>query len=129
MWNFADLRSYLVPLAEKLLGDVDKIVFAREFDVKDWLAPAHTRLCQRKEPLTSEEASKLGVDSLLLINRIQGEKLAAVTDFARCHNHPDSPIRCYHCSTQFDRPDDTMQDSVVGKKVRTWIQSGCVFAT
>ncbi|KAF8598499.1 hypothetical protein BDV93DRAFT_413627, partial [Ceratobasidium sp. AG-I] len=70
-WNFADLRTYLIPLAEKVLSDVDKIVFAREFDVKDWLAPAHTRLCQRKEPPNSEEASKLGVGSLLLILRIR----------------------------------------------------------
>ncbi|KAF8598504.1 hypothetical protein BDV93DRAFT_416558, partial [Ceratobasidium sp. AG-I] len=72
-WNFADLRAYLIPLAEKVLSDVDKIIFAREFDVKDWLVPAHTKLCQRAEALTSEEALKLGVESLLLIFRIREE--------------------------------------------------------
>ncbi|KAF8600059.1 hypothetical protein BDV93DRAFT_398060, partial [Ceratobasidium sp. AG-I] len=72
-WNFSELRAYLIPLAEKVLNDVDKIAFAREIDVKDWLAPVLTRLCQRKEPLNSEEAFKLGVDSLLLVSRIREE--------------------------------------------------------
>ncbi|KAJ1305368.1 hypothetical protein OPQ81_000383 [Rhizoctonia solani] len=60
MWNFFDLRSFLLPLAEKHLNDIDKILFAREFDIKDWLAPAHIRLCQRQEKLTTEDARKLG---------------------------------------------------------------------
>ncbi|KAF8600049.1 hypothetical protein BDV93DRAFT_410939, partial [Ceratobasidium sp. AG-I] len=70
-WEFSELRAYLLPLAEKVLNDVDKIAFSREFDVKDWLSPALTKLCQRKEPLTSEEASKLGVENLLLVSRIR----------------------------------------------------------
>ncbi|QRW20917.1 The BTB (BR-C, ttk and bab)/POZ (Pox virus and Zinc finger) domain [Rhizoctonia solani] len=41
MWNFSALRAYLLPLAEKNLGDVDKIAFAGEFGIKNWLAPAH----------------------------------------------------------------------------------------
>ncbi|KAG9085624.1 hypothetical protein FRC06_003530 [Ceratobasidium sp. 370] len=72
-WNFKDLRSYLLPLAEKELNDVDKIVFAREFDIKAWLAPAHTKLCQRAEPITTDEAEKLGIHSLLLISRLREE--------------------------------------------------------
>ncbi|QRW14298.1 The BTB (BR-C, ttk and bab)/POZ (Pox virus and Zinc finger) domain [Ceratobasidium sp. AG-Ba] len=72
-WNFEDLRSFLLPLAEKELSDIDKIIFAREFDIKDWLAPAHVRLCQREEPLSSEEANKLGAQSLLLILRTREE--------------------------------------------------------
>ncbi|CAE6492420.1 unnamed protein product [Rhizoctonia solani] len=70
MWNFADLRTFLLPLAEKHLSDIDNILFAREFDIKDWLAPAHIRLCERQEKLTTEEARKLGVDSILLVARV-----------------------------------------------------------
>ncbi|CAE6432855.1 unnamed protein product [Rhizoctonia solani] len=73
MWSFTDLRAFLLPLAEKHLSDIDKILFAREFDIKDWLAPAHIRLCQREEKLTTEEARKLGVDSVLLIARLGGQ--------------------------------------------------------
>ncbi|CAE6436045.1 unnamed protein product, partial [Rhizoctonia solani] len=71
MWNFAELRAYLLPFAERGLSEADKIVFARQFDIKEWLAPAHTRLCQREDHLTTEEARKLGVDSVLFISRMR----------------------------------------------------------
>ncbi|KAH7338064.1 hypothetical protein B0J17DRAFT_660626, partial [Rhizoctonia solani] len=69
--NFSEIRAYLLPLAEKNLDDVDKIVFAREFDIKEWLTPAHMRLCKRESILSTEEASKLGVQSVLLIWRMR----------------------------------------------------------
>ncbi|CUA72022.1 hypothetical protein RSOLAG22IIIB_04883 [Rhizoctonia solani] len=71
MFDFSELRAYLLPLAEKNLDDVDKIVFAREFDIKEWLAPAHIRLCQRDDHLNIEEARKLHVDSVLMISRMR----------------------------------------------------------
>ncbi|EUC54209.1 BTB/POZ domain protein [Rhizoctonia solani AG-3 Rhs1AP] len=71
MWGFSDLRSCLLPLAEKALGDVDKVLLARELGMEGWLAPAHIRLCQRREQLTGEEARKLGMDSVLLIARMR----------------------------------------------------------
>ncbi|CAE6344995.1 unnamed protein product [Rhizoctonia solani] len=71
MFDFSELRAYLLPLAEENLDDVDKIVFAREFDIKEWLAPAHIRLCQRDDYLSIEEARKLQVDSVLMISRMR----------------------------------------------------------
>ncbi|KAG8749024.1 hypothetical protein FRC11_011656, partial [Ceratobasidium sp. 423] len=71
MFDFSDLYAYLLPLAEKNLDDVDKIVFAREFGIKEWAAPAHIRLCKRDSVLSTEEASKLGVESVLLIWRMR----------------------------------------------------------
>ncbi|KAG8744322.1 hypothetical protein FRC10_010302 [Ceratobasidium sp. 414] len=55
-WNFEDLKNYLLPLAEKELGAVDKIVLAREFGISEWLAPAHTELCGRVGSITADEA-------------------------------------------------------------------------
>jgi hypothetical protein len=60
-----------LPLAKKSLDNVDKIVFAREFDIKEWLMPAHVQLCRRDEFLSTEEARKLEVDSVLMISRIR----------------------------------------------------------
>ncbi|CAE6436042.1 unnamed protein product, partial [Rhizoctonia solani] len=71
MWNFSELRAYLLPLAEKHLDDVDKIVFAREFDLNEWFAPAYIRLYQREQHLTIEEAKKLEVESILLISHMR----------------------------------------------------------
>lgn len=67
MWNFADLRDHLLPLAEKVLGDVDKITLARELGIQAWLVPAYVQLCRRPEPLNIDEATKLGIHSLLMI--------------------------------------------------------------
>ncbi|CAE6469460.1 unnamed protein product [Rhizoctonia solani] len=71
MWNFSDLRAYLIPFTETVLGDIDKIVFAREFGIQDWLALAHKNLCERTEPITLEEARKLGIESLVFISRMR----------------------------------------------------------
>ncbi|KAG8715174.1 hypothetical protein FRC09_016842, partial [Ceratobasidium sp. 395] len=79
MWNFTDLRRLLIPLAEKTLDDIDKIVCAREFGVAEWLAPAHVRLCMRDTPLTKEEAVKVGIDSLLIISRLREKALLTHT--------------------------------------------------
>lgn len=73
IWRFSDLRTYLIPLAEKILEDADKIAFAREFNLPEWLSPAHVRLCQRPEPLTREEATRIGIDSVLMISRVREE--------------------------------------------------------
>ncbi|KAG9119744.1 hypothetical protein FRC07_005078 [Ceratobasidium sp. 392] len=68
-WNFEDLRTHLLPLAAKASGDIDRIILARECGIEEWLVPAHTGLCQRMEPFTTEEAVKLGIHSLLLVYR------------------------------------------------------------
>ncbi|KAG8764182.1 hypothetical protein FRC12_008240, partial [Ceratobasidium sp. 428] len=78
-WSFEDLRGYLLPLAEKELNDVDRVVFAREFSIDAWLAPALTKLCQRAEPLTTDEAEKLGIHCLLLISRLREESYRPAT--------------------------------------------------
>ncbi|CAE6439436.1 unnamed protein product [Rhizoctonia solani] len=84
MFNFSELRAHLLPLAEKSLNDVDRIVFAKEFSIKQWLAPAYVRLCQREERLSIEEARKLDVDAdttamtVLACRQIKAAPFAAI---------------------------------------------------
>ncbi|KAG8731933.1 hypothetical protein FRC11_001505 [Ceratobasidium sp. 423] len=92
LFNFLELRAYLLPLAEQNLSDVDKIIFAREFDIKEWLAPAHIRLCERHEPPGVEEARKLGVDSVQMISRMR-EKYRTQDSAAVVNG-----IYCYGCA-------------------------------
>ncbi|KDN37629.1 hypothetical protein RSAG8_10034, partial [Rhizoctonia solani AG-8 WAC10335] len=109
MFNFPELQKYLLPLAEKNLDDVDKIVFAREFDIKEWLAPAHIRLCQREDHLSAEEARKLQVDSVLMISRMRDQyrtrSSAATTGTVYCRNcigvqyYGHGGYTCGHCQT------------------------------
>ncbi|QRV99783.1 The BTB (BR-C, ttk and bab)/POZ (Pox virus and Zinc finger) domain [Ceratobasidium sp. AG-Ba] len=151
-WNFEDLRSFLLPLAEKELSDIDKIIFAREFGIKDWLAPAHVRLCQREEPLSSEEANKLGAQSLLLILRIRDEfhhqpgasNTGASARYciiciggARYTSFNAGSYSCNKCGAVRNTmngpyplvtttPIQT-QTSSIELKVKKWVQDGCVF--
>ncbi|KAG8723991.1 hypothetical protein FRC11_002237 [Ceratobasidium sp. 423] len=104
--RFSELRAYLLPLAEKNLDDVDKIVFAREFEIKEWLAPAHIHLCKRDAVLSPEEARKLEVDSVLLIWRMReqhrGRSSAAAINSFYCRNcvgmtYCGNGYTCEHC--------------------------------
>ncbi|QRV93149.1 The BTB (BR-C, ttk and bab)/POZ (Pox virus and Zinc finger) domain [Ceratobasidium sp. AG-Ba] len=135
-WSFDDLRNYLLPLAEKELNDVDKIVFGREFDIKAWLAPAHSSLCLRNEPITDEEAAKLGTNSVALISRLReelrqgtvppGNKTCcgcagySVNDGAEEH-------KCHKCggtSHVLTRGSDQPNRDAIVEKVQKWVDDG-----
>ncbi|KDN37630.1 hypothetical protein RSAG8_10035, partial [Rhizoctonia solani AG-8 WAC10335] len=94
MFNFSELRKYLLSFAKEHLDDIDKVTFATEFDIKEWLAPAHIRLCQRQEALSLEEVSRLGIESVLIISHMREQH--------RNQNRTGAllPTRyyCYSCS-------------------------------
>ncbi|EUC67584.1 BTB domain protein [Rhizoctonia solani AG-3 Rhs1AP] len=115
LFNFSELRAYLLPLAEKSLGDVDKIVFAREFGIEEWLVPAYTQLCQREERLSVEEARKLEVDSVLMISHLREQYRSmsghgvALSDTYYCYKigcgsrmSYGRNARCGNCQTSLD---------------------------
>ncbi|KAG8744327.1 hypothetical protein FRC10_010307 [Ceratobasidium sp. 414] len=125
MWHFAELCAYLKPLAERVLNDVDKIVFAREFKVAEWLAPAHARLCLREEKITAEEAEKLGLSSLLYISRFREENPRKGNGSARCPSC--NYTTCRYCgSTLTSQPGALPVEDTVKQNVQTWLDGGCV---
>ncbi|EUC67652.1 BTB/POZ domain protein [Rhizoctonia solani AG-3 Rhs1AP] len=148
MFNFSELRAYLLPLAEENLDDVDKIVFAREFDIKEWLAPAHIHLCQRDDHLSAEEARKLEVDSVLMISRMRERhrtrSSAAIANNVYCHKccgwqyYGHSGYTCQHCNTnpvghylRYSGPGTmevktTTNDSALEIEVRKWVEDSYV---
>ncbi|KAL5633910.1 hypothetical protein ACGC1H_005935 [Rhizoctonia solani] len=148
MFDFSELRAHLLPLAEEKLSDVDKIVFAREFDIKEWLAPAHIRLCQREDHLSAEEARKLEVDSVLMISRMREQhrnrSSAATSNSIYCHNccgwqyYGHSGYTCQHCHTnvvgyylRYNGPGTmaartTTNDSALETEVKKWVEDNYV---
>ncbi|KAH7338077.1 hypothetical protein B0J17DRAFT_717739 [Rhizoctonia solani] len=142
MWNFSDLRSYLLPLAETNLSDIDKIVFAREFDIQNWLAPAHQHLCERPESLTTDEARKLGVDSLLLIFRMREQFRpsrpadAPATYFCTSCTSVSYTSSTYTCAACGARTGPCYQHlasahsntttAALTTKINRWVANGCV---
>ncbi|KAG8737468.1 hypothetical protein FRC10_008152 [Ceratobasidium sp. 414] len=120
MWNFSELRALLIPLAEKTLNDVDKIVYAREFGATEWLAPAHVQLCMRETPLTKGEATKVGLDSILIISHLREKALLT-------HTQPPSSGSCNCAScrkTYVAGPGTYTADaSYFEEPIKAWIDS------
>ncbi|KAG8767254.1 hypothetical protein FRC12_006368 [Ceratobasidium sp. 428] len=127
MWDFTELCGYLQPLAEKVLDDVDKIVFARKFKVDEWIVLAHVKLCLREEKITTQEAKKLGMDSLLFISRFREEYQKSVdgvtAHFANCHR---MSCRCENTLTIVAKP--MPGEDKVKQSVQKWLDRGCVFS-
>ncbi|CAE7145560.1 unnamed protein product [Rhizoctonia solani] len=137
LFNFSELRAHLLPLAEKSLGDVDKIVFAREFNIKEWLVPAYTRLCQREERLSVEEARKLEVDSVLMISHVReqprSQSSGGISGTYYCYKcgarmSYGSNQRCGNCSYNLDlycvEPGKTTNIDSTGieAEVKKWVE-------
>ncbi|KAG8738218.1 hypothetical protein FRC12_016834 [Ceratobasidium sp. 428] len=130
MWNFTELCGYLRPLAEKVLDDVDKIVFAREFKVDEWLAPAHVKLCLREGKITTQEAEKLGVGSLLVISRFREENPRSVDGMtARCSASHCNYKNCGSCGNIFTvTAKPTPGEDRIKIYIQKWLDGGCVFS-
>jgi hypothetical protein len=125
MWNFSELCSYLMPLAERVLSDIDKIVFAREFNVSDWLAPAYIKLCQRNERLTTEEARKIGIDGVIFVSRFREEKLMPAGGAQAKCVHCSEDLCCKKCEAAIHTVAPAQDENAVAEKVKSWLDSGC----
>ncbi|KAG8771314.1 hypothetical protein FRC12_003689 [Ceratobasidium sp. 428] len=109
MWNFGELRDLLVPLTEKTLNDVDKIVYAREFG-----------LCMRNTSLTKEEAEKVGFDSLLIISHLREKARLTYTSSAQNGSYCNNCRRNYGYTNAAYTPNI----SYFQAPIQAWIDSG-----
>lgn len=63
-------------LRKQLDGDpIERILLAKEYGIKDWLLGAYDQLISRKEPLTLEEGSTLGLDCTIKIMHVREEEI------------------------------------------------------
>jgi len=46
---------------------IERAIFAKRLGVEKWLAPAYAALCARPQPLTEEEAGKLGMYTFVML--------------------------------------------------------------
>ncbi|KAJ7496813.1 hypothetical protein FB451DRAFT_1549850 [Mycena latifolia] len=70
LWHFLEVRDLaiqqLTSHAESL-DCIERILFARKYDVSAWLRSGYTDLARRKEPISLEEARKIGLEVALQI--------------------------------------------------------------
>ncbi|KAH7338072.1 hypothetical protein B0J17DRAFT_660657 [Rhizoctonia solani] len=128
--TFSELRTYLLPLAEKNLCD-------------EWLAPAHVRLCQREKPLSTEEARKLGVDSVLIVWRMREQYRTSSLQTSKYYCDPcagmsysSSSDTCAGCNStgrlrkngpgRMEQKAITVDGNLVIAGVKRWVDNDCV---
>ncbi|CAE6448705.1 unnamed protein product [Rhizoctonia solani] len=126
MWNFKELAGYLLPYMKSGLDDVDKIVYAHEFGLKEWIIPAYISLYRRTEPLSSAEAEKIGFKGAMLVFRLREE------------NHPVANQQCCgqtmmtYCDSCGNSPNTSTasrnrSDKVIEEKIKAWEKGGQIF--
>ncbi|CCM02991.1 uncharacterized protein FIBRA_05106 [Fibroporia radiculosa] len=73
MWDFSDVRKLAIRKLQALSMDpVDKIILSRKYRIHgEWTIGAYTTLCERREPLTIPEASRLGLETAIRIAQIR----------------------------------------------------------
>ncbi|KAH9175004.1 hypothetical protein EDB89DRAFT_430172 [Lactarius sanguifluus] len=69
-WGFASLRK----LALRSINpptSYDRLVLARTYAVDDWILPALTALCERKAPLSLDEARGMSMEDVVLVASVR----------------------------------------------------------
>jgi hypothetical protein len=77
MWKFDGVRKLAIKRLGKLaLGPVEKIELCGRFDIEDsWASKAVTALCVRKEPLSIDEAHRVGLGKSVFIAQAREQDL------------------------------------------------------
>ncbi|KAJ7876096.1 hypothetical protein B0H14DRAFT_2283410, partial [Mycena olivaceomarginata] len=70
LWDFIEVRNFAIEKLTLYAGSLDcieRILFARQFDVSAWLQSGYVELAQRKAFISSKEAEKIGWETALQI--------------------------------------------------------------
>ncbi|KAH8103514.1 hypothetical protein BXZ70DRAFT_735785 [Cristinia sonorae] len=72
-WDFTDIRSLAIRSIQSLnITPVDRIVLSREYDISGrWTLAGYTALCDRHEPLSYAEATRLGLETSIRISQLR----------------------------------------------------------
>jgi hypothetical protein len=70
-WLFDDIRNLAIRELANFddIEPVQKVAIALQNDIPEWLHPSYMALCERPNPLTVEEARKLGVEVVAQLAR------------------------------------------------------------
>lgn len=73
MWSFDLLRELAIHTMAELPGvsPVEKAALANEYQIDEWLLPALNELAQREEPISINEAHRLGWEMALQIAAVR----------------------------------------------------------
>ncbi|KAJ7180579.1 hypothetical protein C8R46DRAFT_1318570 [Mycena filopes] len=87
-WDFTSLRELAIQHLFTMTSVVERIAVARRYDILEWLVPAYTEVCERKDPLTLAEGRLLGVDDVICIGQVRH----MIRYAANLNRHHDSVV-------------------------------------
>lgn len=72
-WDFTDIRALAVAqLQMHPIGALDRIALSQQYDIHGrWVLEAYTQICQRVQPLSVEEAQRVGLETTAKIAQIR----------------------------------------------------------
>ncbi|EPQ53960.1 hypothetical protein GLOTRDRAFT_23935, partial [Gloeophyllum trabeum ATCC 11539] len=70
-WGFDSIRLLAIKEVLPLASPIDKIVLGHKYDIQEWLPDAYHALCVRKDPLSDDEAERLGAKDTARVARIR----------------------------------------------------------
>ena len=65
-WNFASIRRLALNNIQPPTPH-DQLLLARTYSVDHWVTPALSALCERREPLSLDEARQMSVEDIVLV--------------------------------------------------------------
>jgi len=80
-WKIPDIRRLAIKQLALCAGPVEKIALGHRYHVTEWLGPAYLTLAMRKEPVSSAEGAKMGVEALVRISALKDEVFANLTAY------------------------------------------------
>lgn len=108
MWGFRGVREYAISQIDRwysynMQNPIERLNLADECGIPRWRLGAFCALCNREQPPTLEEASRLGMERLVAFCRVREEHYASRQIAARgttvfCPDHDGSwkEIECPH---------------------------------
>ncbi|TFK65793.1 hypothetical protein BDN72DRAFT_772918, partial [Pluteus cervinus] len=68
-WEFRSIIKLALEKIEPVSSPVDKVVLGRTYNIPEWAIEARVLLCRREEPITLEEASRMGMEEVVNISQ------------------------------------------------------------
>ncbi|KIJ99656.1 hypothetical protein K443DRAFT_679774 [Laccaria amethystina LaAM-08-1] len=88
-YDFGLAREYAIRAIEANggLDPIDKIYYANQCDIPEWLFTAYKELCQRSDPLEASEAERIGLTTAILVAKAR-EQIIRDQGCHRCVHRP-----------------------------------------
>ncbi|TFK61055.1 hypothetical protein BDN72DRAFT_828546 [Pluteus cervinus] len=69
LWEFKAIFKLALQKIKPLSASVDKVVLGKAYNIPEWATEGRVQLCRRDEPITLEEAIRMGMEEVVNISK------------------------------------------------------------